>query len=107
MRNRTEKSNVLLCLAGVMERVFSGRREGENRCEKGCEKTAVWGDGESEEWITIVKVSEAPGWNGKVTVGRIISELAKYGYDSEIQMKRVPKGCKIEVNCYTGCDRKT
>lgn len=96
-KKHREKRNVLLRLAGAIERIFSERESQEN----GCEKTAIWRDGESEEWITIVKVSEAPGWDGKVTVGRLISELAKHGYDSEIQMKMVPKRCRIEVHCYT------
>lgn len=96
-----KKRNVLLRLAGAIERIFSERKSRENECENECEKTPIWADKESEEWITIVKISEAPGWDGKVTVGRLISELAKHGYDSEIQMKMVPKRCRIEVHCYT------
>lgn len=102
-----KKRNVLLRLAGAIERIFSERKSRENECENGCEKTPIRADEESEEWITILKVSETPGWDGKVTVGRLISELAKHGYDSEIQMKRVQKGCKFEVNCYAGCEWKT
>lgn len=53
---------------------------------------------EYEEWVAIVRVRVAPGWDGKVTWRELI-ERAGMGQnpDQIVQMCKVPKGRKLGV----------
>ena len=53
---------------------------------------------EYEEWVAIVRVRVAPGWDGKVTWRELI-ERAGMGQnpDQIVQMCKVPKGRRLGV----------